>query len=215
MPALEIPAVSVTDMDEQAQLIEVPIGRSVERRLVERGEPTGLLLKKRDPERYAMVVKLYREGIGQLRLAELLSMSVHTVRAVLDAELGKEGAAERDNDEAMRGMRQVRRLMIEGLEEDAGDPERRKKIAARDKAVVVGILTQNHELLAGNATARVEVVDGRRPAAEAFQEWLKQGSIDAQSTVIGEEHEGRSIGEGGGAGPGEVAADPKKPPVPG
>lgn len=204
-------------MDEQQQLMETPVAtaRSVERRLIERGEHTGVLLKSRDPERYALILALYKEGIGQVRTAELLHVSIHTVRAVLEAELGKDGGAERDNDEAMRGMRQVRRLMIEGLEEDAVDPERRKKIAARDKAVVVGILTQNHELLAGNATARVEVIDGNRPAAEAFTEWLKKGAVTVESKLIGGNDEGRSTGEGSGNDGGTVADDETGTALPG
>lgn len=151
-------------------------------KLETRGEHTGCMLKERDPQRYALICDLYKEGIGQLRLADLLNVSIHTVRAVLESEK-LVGTVTDDNEEDKRRMRQVRRLMLEGIEEDAVDPERRKKIAARDKAVIVGIVTQNHELLDGNATQRVEVVTTEKPAVEDFVEWLKHGATKGEEVT--------------------------------
>ena len=130
------------------------------------GTHDGSRLTVRDPERYQQVIDLHGDGLGALLIASRLSMSVHTVLAVLERERARaQDPVAIDNTQVIRSMRQARRLMVEGILEDVSDPDRRAAIPTQGKAITAAILTDKIELLEGNATARVELVHGADPAS--------------------------------------------------
>jgi hypothetical protein len=143
------------------------------------GEHTGAKLATDDPERYRLVGELYSQGIGMIKIAEMLHISVNTVLAVVhrEAAAAPTAGAEMDNQRAMSQMRHVRALAAEGAIEDLSDEPRRRKISARDKTLILAITTDKIELLSGNATARIEHIDGTKPAADDFKTWLDAGVI--------------------------------------
>lgn len=142
-------------------------------------------LKVENPARYAMVLTMRGEGMGQLRIAQELSMGIHTVRAVLEMEGRALFATEIDNPRAIALMREGRELALERTIEALQDDRRAGKMTPDRLAVTVGILTQNAELLSGNATARVEHVHDAPPAADEFANYLRQGAIDVESRETG------------------------------
>lgn len=154
-----------------------------------RGVFTGDRLFVRDPERYRAIVTLMAQGAGILKIAKLLNVSAHTVIAVRD----REGAAiaiekERLSNAARAGAQ----LCVEGIVEDLASDEARQKISARDKAIIMGVLTEKSELLAGGATHRIEFVK-----AEAGHNDFN-AYLDKMRRVDGETHlEGEGSGQKG------------------
>lgn len=138
-----------------------------------------------EPERYALVLELRSRGMGQLRIAKELSMGIMTVRAVLEREGRSLFAPETDNPNAIRLMREGRELALERTIEALQDDRRAGKMTPDRLAVTVGILTQNAELLSGNATSRIEHVHDAPPAADEFANYLKQGAIEAEVIETG------------------------------
>jgi len=215
----------MNDEDTQLPLMALPPAQQVERVLVERGEHTGTMLKSKDPERYYLVVKLHSEGFGQIKISELLNMSVHTVRAVLDVELPQKDAGARETSDLVRRAKQVRRLYLEGLQEDVEERSRRRAINPRDKAVVFGILSERlQEIEAGAIQPGTEQGEAV-PAADEFREWMKRGALKTEASkelTEGTQPEGDAralrddAAEGGkrdGIEPGEGGGDPKAEPV--
>lgn len=136
-------------------------------------------LWKSYPEKYRMIVALSAEGIGVLRIGRLLKCGPATIQAVQDREGGQiEILRARLAGLARRGVQ----LCIEGLVEMLSDESKRKRIPARDMAIIAGILNQNAELLSGGATSRLEVVDRSAPTHEDFLHW-----IDSLPQVTGAE----------------------------
>jgi len=147
----------------------------------ESGEHTGATLKAAYPARHRQILDLHTQGIGMIQIARILRpLSVNTVLAVIHDHQHQHGtSAEMDNTRAMALMRHARSLAVEGVIEDLSDDQRRRKVSARDKMLIAAISTDKVELLAGNATSRVEHVDGAaRPAVEDFTRWLHTGAID-------------------------------------
>ena len=155
------------------------IAESAERVQIERGEHTGALTLKRDPKKFALVLRLYREGMGQLKIADVLDMGVHTVRACI--ELAKANGGARDTSAVVAMMRAGQMLAVEAIAEDLEDKATRKKIAFRDKGIVLGVLTDKVELLSGGPTARIEHTQPvPEPKMEEFERWLEGKTVEAE-----------------------------------
>lgn len=183
------------DKGQQQELAGMP-APGAELQLRGRGEHSGEQVRKRDPQKYALVVELHREGLGILKIAQLLSMGAHTVQQIVERAAGK-NATEEQNEAAKQLLRAARRLAAERIVEDLADDDKAAKIAARDKAVVLGIVNQNHELLDGKPTARVIHEVEAVPANEEFERWLKEGAIDAESAELPEATEGGNDADAG------------------
>jgi hypothetical protein len=164
----------------QLELIDPrEIAESAERVQIERGEHTGALTLKRDPKKFALVLRLYREGMGQLKIADVLDMGVHTVRACI--ELAKANGGARDTSAVVAMMRAGQMLAVEAIAEDLEDKATRKKIAFRDKGIVLGVLTDKVELLSGGPTARIEHTQPvPEPKMEEFERWLEGKTVEAE-----------------------------------
>lgn len=114
-------------------------------------EFTAARLFKARPEAVRQIVQLTAEGIGAHRIANILSVSVHTVLAVREAR-GEEVATEK-NRVSLKA-RNTGRLCVERIAEIVAD--RSSAVSAKDLAVIAGILLDKAELLSGGATARIE-----------------------------------------------------------
>lgn len=174
------------------------------------GQPSAELILSRDPERYSRAVSLRRQGMGQHAIATELGMSVHTVRAILRHAGAALFAAEPDNARALSLMREGRELALERTIEALSDDARCRKITPDKLALTAAILTDKTQLLSGEATSRVEHVDGSAPAVDAFTQFLAGGVIDAEVIETGI--------EAGGAGQRALSApvaqgDPAGAPV--
>jgi len=119
-----------------------------------RGEFTGERLFRYQPETYRLIVSLLAERLGVLRVARIAGVSPHTVQAVRDREQVPI-AIEKQTLSALafRGAR----LAMEAVADDLADPAVRAEIPTRDLALIAAISTDKGLLLAGEATARVEV----------------------------------------------------------
>jgi hypothetical protein len=182
----DLPIVGASFFDES-------ISAMVDAHVESRGDHTAAHLFLKNPQVYKAIMFMYASGTGQLKVAEVLKVSVHTVRAVIQREKLTRGAA-MDTAKTLQAMSDLREMTIETLIEKLADPEERAKIPFDKLMIGLGIQTEKIELLRGNATERIEHVDAT-PASEAFDRWLKEGAIDAES------HEtGLSMGECGTKG---------------
>lgn len=162
------------------------------------GEFTGERLFVQDPEKYQFIVSLLAERVGILRIAKLLKVSPGTVTAVRDREsvsigIEKEGLARLCHQGAV--------LALEGVIEDLSDPARRKKVSTRDKAVTGAVLIDKGQLLSGEATMRMEVVEITAPEHEVFNNYLKSLK-DAKTGLSGETPTQKDGAGALGTGPG-------------
>ncbi len=136
----------------------------------ETGVYSGAVFFDNHPSKYKAVVWLLSQGVGKLRIADTLQCSVHTVMAVAERE-GETIAIHKKKIAA--AARRGCGLMVESIIEDLEDPERRKKIAPRDKAVVAGILKDVAAHMDGEAQIRVEAVISAASSADDFERQLK------------------------------------------
>lgn len=182
-----------------------------------RGEHTGVRLWHKDPGKYQVIMSLLAEGVGQLRIADLVKSSVHTVRAVAR----REGAAiEKERAALAQDMRAAAKLCVEAILEMVEDPERRAKMSGKELGVLTGILSERSELLSGRATSRVEVA--RDPDVADFQRMLDRAREEAQSNGFGQDNsdakradviecEAVDRADGGGEDAGEAGTDASGP----
>lgn len=121
------------------------------------------------PETYQRIVSLLAEHVGVIKIGRLLKVSPNTVRAVqlregISIDIEKRGIANLCHQGA--------RLAAEGIIEDLSDPVKRGKIAARDKAVIVGVMVDKGQLLAGEATQRLELHEIKTPDHDDFNAYI-------------------------------------------
>lgn len=146
------------------------------------GEFTGERLFKQRPEDYRLVVSLLAEGLGLIRIGKIAGVSAHTVAAVRDREGIPIAIEKRELSKlCFRGAR----LSFEALADDLADPAIRAKIPARDKALIGAITTDKGLLLAGEATARLEV-EFTQPDHDAFNAYVT-GLKSAEPMSLGAE----------------------------
>jgi hypothetical protein len=135
-----------------------------EKRLAEAGEFTGERLFRDRPGIYAAVVRMAAEGLSISATARALGVSRNTVCAVRD----REGISiEQEKKEVIKLLQKGMRLGAERTIELL--PETK---SARDAALVTAIMTDKHQLLMGEATARVERVEIRPDQVRAYVDSL-------------------------------------------
>lgn len=143
-------------------------------------EFTGARLFANDRKRYYTIVSLLAEGLPILKIASLLNVSRGTVRAVREREPAVIGhLKERLAGQCLDGAQ----MCVESILEDLDDDERRKKISARDKSIIAGVLTDKAQLLTGGVTARVEVV----PVNPGYEDF--NAALEADGSAIREDRE--------------------------
>lgn len=152
--------------------------------LESRGDHTAAHLFLKNPQLYKAACFMYASGsAGQLKIAAVLKMSVHTVRAIIHREKLTRGAA-MDTVKTLESMSDLRAMTLETLIEKLSDPEERRKIPFDKLMIGIGIQTEKIELLRGNATERIEHVESA-PASDEFNRWLREGSIDVTASETG------------------------------
>jgi hypothetical protein len=132
-------------------------------------EFTAARLFSQKPETYLTIISLLAEGLGVIRIGRLLKVSPNTVLAVRDRE-GE--IVDIEKERISSAARSAARMCVEGIIEDLSDSERRKKISARDKAIIHGVLVEKSELLSGGVTSRVEVKHAE-PTHNDFNSYLE------------------------------------------
>lgn len=134
----------------------------------------------RDPEKYRACVTLLAEGKGQRKIAELLHVGVHTVRAVVRRE-AEVVATQKATVAAQYGYLAGR--LIDSALEDVENPEKMAKTSVVQKMTAAAIATDKQQLLSGGATQRVEV-GVRVPGEDAWDEYRRQCGAGAAHRTI-------------------------------
>jgi len=168
------------------------------------GVATASTLREQQPDRYAMIIRLREQGFGQLRIAKELSMSIHTVRAVLEREGRALFAPEQDNQRAISLFREGRELALERTIEALCDDARCRRLTPDKLALTAAILTDKTQLLSGEATQRIEHTHDTVPAADEFAAFMHAGVIDVESEQTGIEAGTRGQKGALPAGPGPI-----------
>jgi len=121
---------------------------------------------------YDLIVRMLGEGMSVLSISRIMQCAEKTAAAVRDREIAHLPAP--DVKVAM-GQRwsQTFHIAQDIMQEIADNPTRRADVTFKDAAIAASIATQNHQLLAGDATARVEHVDGTSEH-NALEEYLTQ-----------------------------------------
>ena len=165
------------------------------------------------PDKYKAVVWLLGQGVGKARIAQALSVSIHTVIAVAERE-GETIALQKKQiaSQARHGCA----LMVESIIQDVQDG---RNIQPRDKAVIAGILKDVSAHMDGEAQIRIEAVISA-PSHDQFNaELAKATGVEVLPTGFGGETPTQK-GSAGGAlampvdadfeelGDGSAGADP-------
>ena len=118
-------------------------------------EFTGARLFAQKPDTYKAIVALSAEGLGAIRIAEILHVSSNTVLAVR----AREPESVEIEKKRLAGLsREAARMCVEGILELLADPDRRRKVTIREFGITNGILVEKAELLSGSPTARLHTI---------------------------------------------------------
>lgn len=173
-----------------------------------KGEFTGERLYQQRPDTYKAVVVLLGQGVGVIRIGQLLGVSPNTVLAVRDREsiaidIVKEHLARvAHNGAALAGeglVDQLSKVLRDAAKRDHATLDVKE---LKDLAVIFGIFTTNGQLLAGEPTSRVEVTDFSKTSPhDAFNDYL--ASLQpAKTTHLVVEPSGQKAQDGATATPG-------------
>jgi hypothetical protein len=135
------------------------------------GEFTAERLFRKRPDIYRAIIILLGENRGQISIGRLLSVSPSTVRAVARREgiqigIEKQRLADKAFD--------VAHLAIELLQEILADPKRRAELSGKELAAIADVMAGKGLLLAGEATARVDVGIAPAPEHEDFNAYVER-----------------------------------------
>jgi hypothetical protein len=144
---------------------------------------------RKKPEAYRQVVALRAEGLGILRISKIMSCHPYTVMAVLDREPTK---IEMEKERLSRAARGAASLAIDGIIEDLSDEDTRRKVSARDKAIIAGVMVEKSELLVGRPTSINLNVDVVLPSHDEYNRL----AMGCGGKPAGQKGEGCEGGEG-------------------
>jgi hypothetical protein len=135
----------------------------------QRGRFTGERLFSTNPKLYNAIVALIGRGLGYREIGEVCSVSTNTVCGVAWRErIPVETIRERIGRIGL----DVAQLSLEAIRDILADPEARKKIPAKDLAIIHGISTTNAQLMLGGATSRHEELPICRPSHDDYFHYL-------------------------------------------
>lgn len=172
---------------------------------------TGAAVFARDPERYRLFCALFFEaGLGQMQACRLLGMSPQTGAAIIAREQAGMTAQQLRDMQAARA-RAVVTASLSAIQERLSDPEALRDIPLHHLAQTLQRAHEVGAMLAGDATSRVERVDGSsrapRDAAADYLDSLPAADVRAvplAESISGEEN-GEARAEAGEAGAGAEA----------
>ncbi len=131
---------------------------------------TGEYLFRNHPKIYRAIVRLRGRAFNLHEIAELLGVSVNTVRAVAQRE-GQ--TVDSEKEESARHLRRVGSKLIARIESDVESDAVMSETSLRDKAIAFGVITDKAQLLAGEATSIVEV-QRHEVGPDAWERAIKQ-----------------------------------------
>lgn len=138
--------------------------------LESRGRITGERLFSGNPRLYHAIIALIARGLPYREIAEVCQVSVNTVCGVAFRE---NIPVETLRDRIGRLALDVSSLTMEALRDLLSDRDARRRISAKDLAIIHGIATQNGQLLLGGATARMEQHTATPPSHAAYLEFIQ------------------------------------------
>lgn len=147
-----------------------------------RGRFTGERLFFSNPQLYSSIVKMLARDMPYREVEDILGVSVNTVCGVAWRE---KTSIETVRNSLGRVGLDVSRLSLEEIRSRLADPEERKKISAKDLAVIHGIATTNAQLMLGGATARIETPVVTPPTHDAYAEFIKNVTPISTGSVGG------------------------------
>lgn len=157
------------------------------------GEFTAERFAAQRPVEYQIAVRLLAERVGVIRIGKLLRASPNTIMKVRDRERVSIDIVKGElATMAHQGAALAAEGITELLGEILGDDERRSEMTmkdVRDLAVIFGIQVQNGQLLAGEATSRVETKDLVQPKHEDWNAYV--AGLKAAGTSLGGESGGQ------------------------
>lgn len=158
------------------------------------GEFTGERLKRYRPDTYRAVAVLLSQNVGVIRIGQLLQVSPNTVMAVRDAETKsiaelKLSLSQIAHQGAQLGLEGIRDQLATILAQAAKPGYHLEVKDVRDLAVVTGLLIQNGQLLAGEATSRHEEVAIQAPDHDDFNRYIA-ALPQAAATSLGAKNPG-------------------------
>jgi hypothetical protein len=166
---------------------------------------TGAAVFARDPERYRLFCALFFEaGLGQMQACRLLGMSPQTGAAIIAREQAGMTAQQLRDMQAARA-RAVVTASLSAIQERLSDPEALRDIPLHHLAQTLQRAHEVGAMLAGDATSRVERVDGSsrapRDAAADYLDSLPAADVRAipaaESISAAEIGEARAEGDAG------------------
>jgi hypothetical protein len=182
--------------------------------LENKGEFTGERLHRCRPDTYKAVCVLLAQGLGVIKIGELLGVSSNTVMAVRDRE---KTAVDQIKGHLAKVALSAATLASEGILEQlntiVSNPLLRSGLGVKELkelAVVYGIMVQNAQLLSGAATARIEIAEAAPPAHEDFNAYLATLKTAGSTHLEGETPAPKGPGAtrpAAPAGPGPASAE--------
>lgn len=152
------------------------VQEEAEKCLAESGEFTGERLFRDRPGVYAAAVRMIAEGQSISATSRALGISRNTVCAVRD----REGVSvEQEKKELLRDLRRASRLGVEKVLELLPDTK-----SAKDAAIVTAVMVDKGQLLAGEATSRVERVEAKPDQVKAFLDSLPVVDAEVVSEIL-------------------------------
>ena len=171
--ALRAPESLLLGSGQQIDLIELDdagLPAQAYQSLEARGRFTGERLFSSNPKLYTVIVRLLGRGMTYRAIAEVCEVSENTVCGVSFREqIPIEALRERMGRLGL----DVSQLTLEAILELLVDPAARKKISAKDLAIIHGIATTNAQLLLGGATSRVETPQPLKPTHATYLELIQ------------------------------------------
>lgn len=168
----------------QLQLIDVDeagLPASAYSSTEQRGRFTGERLFFANAQLYSAITKLLARGLGYREIAEICSVSVNTVCGVAYREgVPIETLRERIGRLGL----DVAQLTLETIRDLLADPDARKKMTAKDLAIIHGITFSNAQLALGGATARIEKADLGKPGHDEYLRFIG-GLVNVTPAPIG------------------------------
>lgn len=149
---------SLIETDQQLRLTSADMPNEMFAPTESNGEYTAERLFRHRRHEYDLIVRMLGEGMSNISISRIMQCAEKTVAAVRGRELALLPAPDVKTALSKRWLGTLA-ISQDIMEEIAADPKRRAKVSLKDAAIVGSIATQNHQLLVGDATQRVEYVE--------------------------------------------------------
>jgi len=142
------------------------------------GSWTAARLFAQRPETCQQIIGLLAEGIGILRVSRICRVSPSTVIAVRD-QSGTE--IENQARAVGRAAMSIAHQSLDAIQEAIDDPERRRKVAPRDWAIIAGVTVDKAQLLAGMPTSINLNVAAELPSHDDYERMVSRMGLGGEA----------------------------------